>query len=173
MTPPESTKPEAWLSVSFDANQLGHQLCWTATEGRANLLQTYGKFAGSLLLPKGQDLRVEVQGYGDQTLQSFQVLSVCLVTVPADDELPPSPFDGQPTATLEMTDFPACATIIYDPHIDRSYGITASATPLTIRDVDGAWQVSMILTAQIVDAKGTRQRVFRFDPESQVGNGTR
>lgn len=173
MTTSESTKPEAWLSVSFDAGQLGRQLCWTATEGRENLLQITGKFAGSLLLPKGHDLRVEVHGYGDQTLKSFQVLSVCLVTVPADDELPPSPFDDQSTATVQMTDFPACATIIYDPHIDRSYGITASATPLQIRDVNGAWQVSMILTAQIVDARGTRVRVFRFDPESQVGNGTR
>lgn len=173
MTTTESTRHEVWLSVSFDATQLGRQLCWTATEGRTNLLETYGKFAGSLHLPKDHPLRIEVHGYGDDSLRSFEVQSVCLVTIPADDELAPSPFEGDATATATITDFPPCDTIIDDPHIGRRYGITASTKPLQIRNVNGAWQVSMILTVQIVDGAGKRQRVFRFDPESQVGNGTR
>lgn len=174
MTTTDSDKPDVWLSVSFDAQQIGHQLCWTATEGRTNLLEPYGRFAGSLHLPRGHGLRVEVHGYGDDTLQSFEIQSVCLVTMPADDELPPSPFEGHPTATVAIRDFPLCDRIINDPHIGRSYGITASEVALPIRgDVNGAWQLSMILTARIVDGKGKRQRVFRFDPESQVGNGTR
>ena len=173
----EPTQAEVWLSVSFDATQIGHQLCWTATEGRTNLLEPYGKFAGSLHLPKGHGLRVEVHGYGDdhggRELKSFEILSVCLVTMPSENELPPSPFEHHATATVEIKDFPICHQIIDDPHIGRRYGIATSERPLQIIDQDGAWQISMILTVRIHDGKGTHVRVFRFDPESQVGNGTR
>ena len=173
MTPPQSTKPEAWLSVSFDAGQLGRQLCWTATEGRTNLLQTYGEFAGSLHLPKDCGLRVEVHGYGGANLRSFQILSVCLISTPALDSLPPSPFVGDAVATALIEDFPLCDHFVDDPHIDRRYGIVASARPLQIGNVDGAWQISMVMTVRIDDGLEPRHRVFRFDPESQVGNGTR
>ena len=173
MNSSDSEKADVWLSVSFDADQYGRALCWTATEGRTNLYATYGKFAGSLHLPTDCGLRVEVHGYGNKTLQSFQIQSVCLVTVPADSELGPSPFVGQTTASVVIDDFPLCDSIVYDPHIGRAYGIAASQVPLQIGSTSGAWQVSMILTVLIVDGAGKRQRVFGFDPESQVGNGTR
>ena len=175
MTQSDPDKSEVWLSVSFDAKQLGRQLCWTATEDRANLFHIYGRFAGSLALPKDRGLRVEVHGYGDEFLHSFKILSVCLVTAPADDKLPPSPFVGNDTATVLIDDFPPADVIIDDPHIGRRYGISASQKPLLIGNQDGAWQISMILTVQIVDSADGEPylRVFRFDPESQVGNGTR
>ena len=173
MSNTDSDKPAVWLSVSFDAGQVGRQLCWTATEGRTNLLQTYGKFAGSLHLPKDCGLRVEVHGYGDSTLRSFQILSVCLLTTPALDTLPPSPFVGDPLATALIDDMPLCDHFVDDPHIGRRFGIVASPKPLQIGSVDGAWQISMILTVRIDDGDEPRHRVFRFDPESQVGNGTR
>ena len=167
-----------WLTVSFDADQLGSQLVWVATEGRENLFETYGPFAGSLLLPKNCLMRVEVRGYGSQKLLAFEVESAGLITIPAAASLSPSPFTGQSTAIALVQDFPPADHIVFDPRIERAYGISASQTPLAIGNEDGAWHLSMVLTVALRTAApdGTvvsSRRVFHFDPESYVGNGTR
>lgn len=173
-----SDTPTIWLTVSFDAEQLGSQLVWIATEGRENLFEPYGPFAGSLSLPKNCRMRIEIRGYGSTTLQSFQVESAGLMTVPVAPSLSPSPFKHHTTAIALLEDFPLADHIVFDPRIERAYGISASPTALHIGNEDGAWHLSMVLTVAIQTAGPdgqvrTSRRVFRFDPESYVGNGTR
>lgn len=174
--------PTVWLSVSFDTEQLGSNLAWVATEGRENLYETYGPFAGSLSLPKNCQLRVEVRGYGSKALKGFQVVSAGLITIPAPHTPPlsPSPFTGQQTAIAALDNFPPANDILFDPRIDRAYGISTSpgTASLNIGNEDGAWHLSMVLTVDIwttADDGAIKpiRRVYRFDPESYVGNGTR
>ena len=167
-----------WLTVSFDAEQLGSQLVWLASENRENLYEPYGPFAGSLRLPKNHPRGVEVRGYGKKALQSFTVESAVLVTVPVDPQVSPSPFTGHDVAVVPLKGFPVARQIVFDPHIDRAYGITALPEPLDIGNEDGAWNLSMVMTVAIRTAGENgavevARRVFHFDPESYVGNGTR
>lgn len=173
-----SNVPTIWLSVSFDAEQLGANLVWVASEGRENLYDTYGPFAGSLSLPKNCQMRVEIRGYGSMDMKSFEVESAGLMTVPAAPSLAPSPFKHHRTAITLLENFPTADHIVFDPRIERAYGISASPTSLHIGNEDGAWHLSMILTVAIRTAGADglvriSRRVFRFDPESYVGNGTR
>lgn len=167
-----------WLTVSFDAEQVGSQLVWQVSEGRENLYERYGPFCGSLHLPKDRKLGVEVRGYGSQALQSFEVDSAILVTVPADAKYSPSPFSGHDVAAIPLGPFPPPQQIIFDPIIERAYGITAVSGLLNIGSEDGAWHLSMVMTVTIRTRSGdgaidVSRRVYRFDPESYVGNGTR
>jgi hypothetical protein len=174
----EDTHAPVWLSVSFDADQLGGQLCWSVTEGNENMYATYGRFAGSLHLPKDRDLRVRVRGYGGRDLRAFKVLSADLVTISGALRDSASPFVGQQTAVTQVGDLPPADQIVWDPRIERASGMTSSVKPFRLRDENGAWSLSMVLTVRIetVDAEGLivkRTRVFGFDPEAFVGNGTR
>jgi len=171
--------PTVWLSVSFDADQAGAQLVWLVSENRENLYEPYGPFAGSLRLPKNCHLSVEVRGYGSETLLDFAVESAVLVTVPTSLQCLPSPFAGQDVAVTQLGPFAPVKAILFDPHLNRAYGITAITDPLDIGNEDGGWNLSMVLTVSIrtrtidSDAITVSRRVFRFDPESYVGNGTR
>lgn len=174
---PTSTLDDSiWISVSFDVDQYGNQLCWQVNEDKRNLMQTTGVFAGSLHLDRLTPVGIRVRCWGGEALASFQVLSAVIATIPSANSLPASPFQGVSTATYPLNGFPIVSgPPAFDP-VQQRYFLQAELGPTTkTTDVDGGWQLKMALTAQF-SANGEtapRTRVFYFDPESQVGNGTR
>jgi hypothetical protein len=167
-----------WMSVSFDVDQYGDTLSWIVTEDARNAMQQTGVFAGSLHFEKSAPVGFRVRCWGGADLASFQALSAVLATLPARADLPVSPFQGVDTATYTLGDFAIVqGPPTLDPATQRYYLETWVGPTAKTVDVDGGWQLKMVLTAQFTTgadgAATTKSRAFYFDPESQVGNGTR
>ena len=166
------------MFVSFDVDQYSDLLCWVVDEDGKNAYRTHGVFAGTLHFDRASPLGFLVRGWGGDDLLSFQVVSATLITIPAAPTLPPSPLDGVAVSTFTMTGFPASDAP--KKKGDRYFADVAGPTTIRVVDVDGGWHLRMVLTVQFTKASPsnpadqvTHTRTFYFDPESQVGNGTR
>jgi hypothetical protein len=166
------------MSVSFDVEQYGDTLCWIVTEDARNLMQQTGVFAGSLHFDQNAPVGFRVRCWGGKDLASFQVMSAVLATIPANSSLPVSPFQGVNSATYALGDFAIVqGPPALDPATQRYYlEAWVGPTAKTV-GVDGGWHLKMVLTAQFTTSPAgvptTATRAYYFDPESQVGNGTR
>jgi hypothetical protein len=167
------------FKVSFDVDQIGGNLVWRATDAldQRNLFVTLGKHAGSVHFEPLDQVFIEVAAFG--RLGKFRestILDCALLTMPHlgyDRWSPPSPFSND-AASLNIKDF--SPTEMYeDPVQDLSIGIQRALLPLTVIQKSGRWDLSMLLTVQIVqetpEGKTVEVRVFAFDPESEVGTG--
>lgn len=176
------------LKVSFDIDQLNNRLVWAfddespltgaAKEGSSvvNAFHREGRHAGSVHFNQGDVLTVDLLGLGGKDFVAFSVLDCTLVTMPMPYlrvPSPPSPF-GIQTATQELVFTPAQPDKAR--HGRQSY-LAQGTTALTVSQSVGVWDFSLYLTVQITRlAHGgpdttTEFRVFRFDPESEVGTG--
>ena len=163
------------LIVSFDAEQIGDQLSWGVIDGLQDIWQCYGKHAGSVYFETGCDLTVVLQGYGDKSnFLGFEVLDATIVSTPRSYDPPTStasPFKGGRGAT-RVRDF-AYFDAAPDSRANRMY-MLAFSTSLKVAGTPGAWKLSMVLTVCIhYKDSNSETRVFTFDPEAQVGNGSR
>ena len=168
------------LSVSFDAQQVSSFLDWEftpASQARGNAS------AGALQLYSGQVLQVEVTGFGSVAsgFSGFDVVDACMVTMPQlirlGCKLPalfaaPSMFEGVHSATHHLrghftnvdTPPPVTGTVRRAKVWDGSLTVAAQA---------GRWDLSFVLTVRLHGVPADQaHRVFYFDPETQVGDGT-
>jgi hypothetical protein len=177
MTPtPEVVK----LKVSFDIDQTSGKLDWDFTP-RSRPVS--GRHAGAILLQPGELLHLEVDGNGsaDSGLQAFKIIECCLMTRPQVIQIgrglqtlfaAPSPFAGIDCASYAFPlDFDAGA-----PHTqpDGSLRIAQHWNgQLLVDKPPGRWDMSFLITV-LIDrgADEPLLRVFSFDPESEVGDGT-
>ena len=173
------------LGIRFDVAQASDQLTWSLVPGNGNPLAEYGTGGGAVQLFQGEAVALEVVGSGaidghDGHFTSFQVIECCLITRPKvvvagpDRETryaPPSPFLQSIGASFFFEN-------------DFSSGVRDEGNRRTITQVwkrwlniahtNGSWEMSLNLTVRILrGTHATEVRVFRFDPEVQVGNGTR
>ena len=180
------------LSVSFDLDQLTDQLKW---HFRDDNLQDddsgddhnpdRGHDAGSVYFAEGETLRLVVTGGSYQKFETWSVLDCCLVSRPKLFQCgpliktiypPPSPFRDLLGMDMNATfSFPADQFAGHPlPDKDPAYYKLAQIWKgnLTVGPVKGRWELSFILTVNIVRADGSSlKRVFYFDPESEIGTG--
>lgn len=168
------------LRVSFDAQQISSLLDWAftpASQARGNAS------AGALQLYGGQVLQVEITGYGSEAsgFAGFDVVDCCMVTQPQLIRLggnqpalfaAPSMFDGVDSATHHLggqfDDVDAPATI---DGLVRCVKVWDGA--LTVAQAPGRWDLSFMLTVRLQGVpEDQARRVFYFDPEGQVGDGS-
>lgn len=169
----------AVLRVTYDTDQQGGALLWRvdSSSGR-NLLVTSGPYAGALHFEPGDQIYVDVRGSGRlKTFVSGRILAAHLVTMPhtgAGKFSAPSPFSDS-TAVVELTDWNK-PQMIDDVGLDTRYCLQQTTLPLPVVQKSGRWELSFVLSVALVLLEDGEQReyirVFSFDPESEVGDGT-
>ncbi|ELX09924.1 hypothetical protein Jab_2c20080 [Janthinobacterium sp. HH01] len=175
----------ALLSVSFDADQSSSNLNWSLTEAGGNARPSRGAAAGAVQFYQGESVFLQVAGgaAASSDFSAFQIVECCLVTRPQMISCGP----GVPTRYATPSPFLQSLGASYV--FENDYTATVSEdTPggyrtitqiwkrsLDIEHLDGSWELSLNLTVRILRGQAAlpELRVFRFDPEVQVGNGTR
>lgn len=193
MSLPDKVKPAA-ITLQFDYAQASQQLYWSACEDHRDIYEKRGRAAGALWLRPDEDVSIVVKGGGYVTASSswsFSIVDCYLVTLPQatwssekrrTTDSPPSPFarsggadpgsavraveNLRPTHEIKSDD----QYLTYIFTADKAFRVIATPTDTT--ESIGRWDLSFVLTVRITDLiGGTYVRVFRFDPETEVGNG--
>jgi hypothetical protein len=175
------------LSMSFDADQHSDNLVWELKQpnlGASNDDSTaqYGVGAGAVKFFQGENVMLEVKGGGATAdgFTSFQIIECCLITRPkvviagsgiTTRYASPSPFlQSIGSSYVFENDY---FSNVADKNDYRTITQTWKRS-LNIEHTDGTWELSLNLTVRILRGYGAPDiRVFRFDPEVQVGDGTR
>lgn len=186
----EKKPPIMLLKAHFDVNQVGYNLEWRFSRKDHQGEPIEGKDAGSIYFTKGEQFFVQVSGGGKlrkdgkNPLSSFKILDCCLISQPQvavcgpgvpTTFSPPSPF-------VAKGDISRPATISLDPDKFQPwiggkqppgyYQQTQAWTDhLTVGQVEGRWELSIVITVEFTTPEGVFVRVFGFDPESSVGTG--
>jgi hypothetical protein len=180
------------LNVSFDIHQLSPFLCWQMvdeSQGGRNLLRKVGRHAGSVHLEQNDRVHVCVTAFSGpdgnaqpEDFGGFTIKSCTLQSVPRLRELDtfysPSPFQyGQsvnggtaiPIGPFKLVDHGK------DDPLNAFYERQISEGSVLVDKEMGIWEMSLVLVVEIrpkATALGSHKRVFRFDPEAEVGTGT-
>ncbi|MET3130066.1 hypothetical protein AAKU55_000307 [Oxalobacteraceae bacterium GrIS 1.11] len=174
----------AILSVRFDADQASSQLQWVLKDPNGDPRVQSGTNAGAIHFHQGESLSLEVTGGASKAsgFTSFQIIDCCIITLPQIASCGP----GLKTRYARPSPFLQSAGAVYPlaldfsatlDQTDESYRQITQAWKQTL-DVghsSGRWELSFIITVLLFRAAGepAEERVFQFDPESAVGNGTR
>lgn len=192
-SPVSKPKPAA-ITLQFDYAQTSQQLSWSACDGHRDIYEKRGRAAGALSLLPGEPVSIVVKGGGyvaAGTSWSFSVVECYLVTLPqavwttqiqGTTYSPPSPFAAsggeQPGSAVRAVAnlLPAQERKGDDKYLTYTYmaeqAFRVISAPGGQTGSIGRWDLSFVLTVQITDpVHGTYLRVFRFDPETEVGNG--
>lgn len=180
------------LRAKFDIDQVGYNMEWhfSRTDQHGNPI--VGKDAGSVYFTVGETFFIHVSSSGkarkdgSDPLGSFKILDCVVISTPQlSDYGPGRPTRFSPPSPFVSTegDIPKYATIPLDPAkfvswiggkpVPGYYEQTqAWSEHLTVGQIPGRWELSFIVTVEIVapDGSSTR-RVFGFDPEGSVGTG--
>lgn len=164
------------LQVSFDIDQISHALCWQFDGPHGNLFHTTGIHAGAVHVEHGAVMCLDVTVYArGRSLAGVEINSATLGTMPRQFgpiPFPPSPFRGE-SASADFGRF-ELKSFEFDPLRDMTVAKLVSTNELQVVTLDGSWQMSLLLSATLTRANNAKEtRVFQFDPEYQVGNGTR
>lgn len=175
------------LSMSFDVDQNSDNLFWELKKpdtdpSNDDSTTQYGTGAGAVRFFQGENVMLEVKGGGARAdgFTSFQIIECCLITRPkvviAGTGIPtryasPSPFlQSIGSSYVFENDF---FSHVDDKDDYRTITQTWKRS-LNIEHTNGTWELSLNLTVRILRGFGAPDiRVFRFDPEVQVGNGSR
>lgn len=172
------------LKVSFDINQTSDALDW---EFLPNSRPTKGDHAGGVLFQPKEKLFLEIDGTGSDksSFTGFDVVECCFITMPQiiqiGANLPlkyaaPSPFLNVPSAVFTFPPnfkdgiVPAGSEIV---NRERQFKQTWQGD-LVVAEASGRWEISLVVTVRIRYGadRPSELRVFSFDPEGQVGDGT-
>jgi hypothetical protein len=166
------------IRVSFDADQVGGVLVWRAVDAAThkNAYRDQGRFAGSLHFDDGDEVTIELVGLGVlNEFVAFEIVDASVVTLPHSSVAgvsAPSPFaTNHAVIALQGWSKP---TVVANP-IDQRVEISRSAAALTVAQASGRWEMSLVLTVELVWLRAGQERrelrVFYVDPESEVGTG--
>lgn len=176
------TKPR--IDVSFDIAQVSNQLVWAVDDSGSH--PKYGRYAGGIRFFKGEILDFNLTATGNALRYpefKVEILECTILTRPQiiamDEELDvasyalPSLFVGPDLAARLITDINPKG----QPHVIEGFRHLhfQRQNALTVGQNNGRWELSLYLTVRITNGPGGKPflRVFTFDPESEVGNGTR
>lgn len=176
------------LSMSFDVDQNSDNLFWELKPVNSSPMPNddstnqYGVGAGAVTFYQGEKVMLKVKGGGANAngFTSFQILECCLITRPkvvivgsglATRYASPSPFLQSIGSSYSFeNDF---SSMVSDKDDYRTITQMWKRT-LNIEHTNGTWDLSLNLTVRILRGYGaTDIRVYRFDPEVQIGDGTR
>lgn len=177
--------PPMILAVDFDVDQLSTQLRWRFDRADGNGNPKRGRAAGSIYFTTGEEFRIRVTAGSSAPFETFEVIDCCLISLPQVVQqgpgvrtlyAPPSPFadlDGKPvtggTCAIPGSQFMPVAAQSDGEYrqVAREWGGYLKAGEIT-----GRWDLKMVLTVRIVGLDGSaNDRVFWFDPETEVGSG--
>jgi hypothetical protein len=166
------------LHVNFEVDQDSPMLAWYMTPA----IDYDGPYTGAVEFYAGEQVELRVAGSGHpDRFKSFQILDCCLLTVPQVVYRKPGAVTryAQPSPFVQSVG----ASFVFSNDFALADGINNGIRTVSQRwkhtlDVSssvGRWDMSLVLTVKIVRSveDSTEIRVFRFDPETQVGNGTR
>ncbi|OWQ48155.1 hypothetical protein CDL60_06120 [Roseateles noduli] len=186
--------------MSFDCQQRSSQLYWRAEENDRSLYCTEGPSAGALRLAAKESVSIRVSGGGlvDDISNPwlFSIRDCFIITVPLmhwnhvehrRTLAPTSPFlpytctdTISPGSLVRRVDtlYPDGNTVVPESRYVWSRYLAKDAFTVISSPSDesvdpiGRWDMSFLLTVDITSPdKDTSRRVFRFDPETEVGNG--
>ena len=170
------------LRISFDVDNDSPMLSWSMKVGDETISPYKGTYTGSVQFYAEDEVALVVVGHGRATsFKSFQVVDCCLVTVPQvvyrrvgrpTRYAQPSPFVQVAGASYMFSNDFSSHSVMNDEvrTVEQHWKET-----LNIASSLGRWDMSLVLTVKILRGlqDAPEVRVFRFDPETQVGNGTR
>jgi hypothetical protein len=187
------TQPLMALTARFDVNQIDDGIDWLFAD--LDSATTVGHLAAEaywnrdIAFSAGQEFRIAITASDqDKTdFESLEVIDCCLITRPrilscGPDErtyyAPPSLFVGPNGKQLgalfqiEPSEFSVLSTGI-DSEKGRKITLLWDGS-LKVGPYNGYWEISFYVTVRIKRANGEKEqlRVFYFDPEGEVGNGT-
>ena len=189
------------ISLNFDFEQCNQMLTWKAVneETHRSAYHDRGPHAGGMYLPVNESISIIVTGGAMRSSiphnWTFKVVQCYLITLPHEKYARlkhgrqfalPSPFVAPADqAAGAVRDIPASVFAGPFPDNNATNGMyTASffearniltvipKTQPQIDDLEGRWELTFILTVQVIPADGSAPflRVFSFDPETEVGS---
>ncbi|NHZ32488.1 hypothetical protein [Massilia rubra] len=174
------------LEANFDINQIGETLEWKFSRKDGNGNPVKGRYAGAIYFTVGEQMHIRIRAGGYEKFESFQVLDCTLITRPQirsiapgvlPEYAPPSPFIDNEHVRVKGASVQIPAEQFLRDKADSDDPLYHKKAlkwdkHLTVGACTGRWEVSFVLTVLITRASGeTSQRVFVFDPESEVGGG--
>lgn len=166
------------LTVTFDIDQDSQLLSWAfSADGKP--ISGQGVETGLLAFQKDDQLSVTVIATSETALGSVRIDGCHMITIPraftkrenperAGEFPEPSPFNEY-GAVIDLGNGEC------EGHGQTTAKQWQPDVPLTCDNI-GRWEMSFVLTTTITRTEGglapCEQRVFLFDPEFEVGNGT-
>lgn len=164
------------LQLEFDINQITRSLQhnFKATNGYQN--EKYGPLAGTAHFEQGDEMSVAITATGRaQDDLTVTIMDCSVVTVGTADlgKLFLSPF-GQKSAIASISDWKPTKdkTTSEDKEAGRQRLSIKSENIFPITAPNGQWNFSGYLSVEIIIDGETYYRLFYFDPEGSVGNGS-
>ena len=172
------------LEASFDIEQLASNLDWNFVCDDGTVNPSRGKYANSISFKAGQTLSVQVKAASRSHIEVFEIIDCCMVTVSQLTQLnegqgkfpPPSPWqlpDGTlvPGASFaippgDFKEVPVDRPIVGYEQRERRWDGN-----LVVASTGGRWELSFVITVNVVNADGPQKRVFVFDPECETFPG--
>ncbi|MES2073434.1 MAG: hypothetical protein V4488_23980 [Pseudomonadota bacterium] len=177
------------LSVSFDVEQISPKLNWAFHSPIDNpslaSKPVPGPYAGSIYFNQGEILMLHVIGSGSKlsNFSSFQIVDCCITTRPqvVYAENPSRPKYAPPSPFLQAIGATYPLNLDFSSHLEKELlGSTRRRISqrwkdtLNVGHTAGRWDLSFNVTVRIFrgPSEAPELRVFYFDPESEVGDGT-
>jgi len=187
------TQPLMTLAARFDVNQVDDGVDWLFTDIEsvtgADRMPTDPHWNRDIVFSAGQEFRIALIASDQEKtgFESLEVVDCCIITRPQiiacgpgvrTGYAPPSLFidsDGKELGALysiEPSSFSVHSTGV-DPSKGRKITLLWDGH-LTVGPHNGCWELAFYVTVSIKRAQeeARQLRVFYFDPESEVGNGT-
>lgn len=187
------TQPLMTLTARFDVNQIDDGIDWTFADLDLAISVDHSpaevQWNRDIQFSAGQEFRIAITaGDKDKTgFESLEVVDCCLITRPQilscgpgerTYYAPPSLFASSSSSQLgalyriEPSAFSVHSTGV-GPEKGRQVTLLWDGH-LTVGPYNGFWELSFYLTVLIKRADGASDqlRVFYFDPETEIGNGT-
>lgn len=187
------TKPLMVLTARFDVNQIDDGIDWIF----ADIDSAVGadRHSGNphwnrdIDFSAGQQFRIAITASDqEQTgFESFEIVDCCLITRPhilccglgmRTRYAPPSLFIGNGGEQLgALYTIPPSEFSVLSTGVDPSKGRRITLLwndHLTVGDINGFWELAFYVTVKIKRAheEASQMRVFYFDPEGEVNNGS-
>lgn len=188
------TQPLMTLAARFDINQVDDGIDWLFTD--INSIETIERTSGdphwnrNVEFSAGQDFRIAIVADDQEKtgFESLEVIDCCIITRPQIISCgpnvrtwyaPPSLFvDSNGNELGALYSIVPSAFAVHSTGIDPEKGRKVTLLwdgNLTVGKYNGFWDLSFYVTVSIKRAGESiaQRRVFYFDPESEVNNGTK
>lgn len=187
------TQPIMTLTARFDVNQIDDGIDWVFADLDSALIVNHSpveaQWNRDIQFLAGQSFKIAITASDKEKteFESLEVVDCCLITRPQILSCgpeqrtyygPPSLFASSSSQQLgALYRIEPSAFTIHSSGIDPEKGKRITLLwdgHLTVGPYNGFWEVSFYLTVRIKRTNGQSDqlRVFSFDPEAEIGNGT-
>jgi len=187
------TQPLMTLTARFDVNQIDDGIDWVFADLDSTLNVEHSpveaQWNRDIQFSAGQEFKIAITSSDkDNTgFESLEIVDCCLITRPRILSCgpgqrtrygPPSLFSSSSSQQLgAVYQIEPSSFTVHSSGIDPKKGKRITLLwngQLTVGPYNGFWELAFYVTVRIKRAGGQADqlRVFYFDPESEIGNGT-